>query len=93
MATKALKGGEINLTAVGVNKASRAELEEIAEGQERLLFAQSYDALPIKMLENSASAMKMTGRNSLHFRGTNMLSFSTAVMQFKCFSSSQWPFR
>ena len=29
MAIKALKGGRINLTAVGVNKASRAEVEEI----------------------------------------------------------------
>ncbi|KAM6142961.1 LOW QUALITY PROTEIN: collagen alpha-6(VI) chain [Phoenicopterus ruber ruber] len=67
MAIKALKGDEINLTAVGVNKASRAELGEITEGQERLLFAQS-DALPIKMLGNSASAMKMTGKNSLQFR-------------------------
>ncbi|KAM7122024.1 LOW QUALITY PROTEIN: collagen alpha-4(VI) chain-like [Ciconia maguari] len=67
MAKRALKGGEINLTAVGVNKASRAELEEITEGQE-ILFAQSYDALPIKTLGNSASAMKMTGKNSLHFR-------------------------
>ncbi|KAM9646830.1 LOW QUALITY PROTEIN: collagen alpha-6(VI) chain [Morphnus guianensis] len=52
MAIKALKAGGINLTAVGANKASRAELEEITEGQERLLFAQSYGALPIKMLGN-----------------------------------------
>ncbi|KAM6210861.1 LOW QUALITY PROTEIN: collagen alpha-4(VI) chain-like [Sarcoramphus papa] len=68
MAVKVLKGGRINLTAVGVNKASRAEVEEITEGQERLRFAQRYDALPIKMLGNSTSAMKMTGENSLHFR-------------------------
>lgn len=72
-------------------KASRAELEETTEGEERLLFAQSYEALPIKMLGNSASAMKMTGKNSLHFRGTNMLSSSTAIMQFKSFFSHSGP--
>ncbi|NXC46075.1 CO6A6 protein, partial [Penelope pileata] len=45
MAIKALKEDGINLIAVGVSKASREELREITENQERLFFAQSYDAL------------------------------------------------
>lgn len=93
-AIKALKGGRINLTAVGVNKESKTELEEITEGQERLLFAQSYDALANKKGRKLASAMKTTDKNSLCFRGTNVLSFSMEVMQFEyLFFSSQWPFR
>ncbi|XP_021243394.1 collagen alpha-6(VI) chain isoform X2 [Numida meleagris] len=45
MAIRALKEDRIILIAVGVGKASREELEEITEHQERLFFAQSYDAL------------------------------------------------
>ncbi|OXB65928.1 hypothetical protein ASZ78_002676 [Callipepla squamata] len=45
MAVRALNEDRIILIAVGVSKASREELEEITDGQERLFFAQSYDAL------------------------------------------------
>uniref|UniRef100_A0A8B9DX88 Collagen alpha-6(VI) chain n=1 Tax=Anser cygnoides TaxID=8845 RepID=A0A8B9DX88_ANSCY len=45
MAIKALKEDEINLIAVGISKANRAELKEISEDQERLFFAQNYDEL------------------------------------------------
>uniref|UniRef100_A0A493ST29 VWFA domain-containing protein n=1 Tax=Anas platyrhynchos platyrhynchos TaxID=8840 RepID=A0A493ST29_ANAPP len=45
MAIRALKEDEINLIAVGISKADRAELKEITEDQERLYFAQNYDAL------------------------------------------------
>uniref|UniRef100_A0A8C3B5Q7 VWFA domain-containing protein n=1 Tax=Cairina moschata TaxID=8855 RepID=A0A8C3B5Q7_CAIMO len=45
MAIGALKEDEINLIAVGISKADRAELKEITEAQERLYFAQNYDAL------------------------------------------------
>uniref|UniRef100_A0A8C4JIZ0 VWFA domain-containing protein n=1 Tax=Dromaius novaehollandiae TaxID=8790 RepID=A0A8C4JIZ0_DRONO len=42
---KALKEDGINLVAVGVSTASRAELQEITGDEERLFFAQSYDSL------------------------------------------------
>lgn len=45
MAIRALKEDKIVLITVGVSKASREELEEITEDQERLFFVQSYDAL------------------------------------------------
>ncbi|XP_035174509.1 collagen alpha-6(VI) chain [Oxyura jamaicensis] len=45
MAIKALKEDEINLIAVGISKESREELKEITGNQERLFFAQNYDAL------------------------------------------------
>ncbi|XP_062424459.1 collagen alpha-6(VI) chain-like [Rhea pennata] len=44
-AVKALKKDGINLVAVGVSTASRAELQEITGDQEQLFFAQSYDSL------------------------------------------------
>uniref|UniRef100_A0A8C4JK09 VWFA domain-containing protein n=1 Tax=Dromaius novaehollandiae TaxID=8790 RepID=A0A8C4JK09_DRONO len=42
---EALKEDGINLVAVGVSTASRAELQEITGDEERLFFAQSYDSL------------------------------------------------
>uniref|UniRef100_A0A8C4JJX7 VWFA domain-containing protein n=1 Tax=Dromaius novaehollandiae TaxID=8790 RepID=A0A8C4JJX7_DRONO len=42
---RALKEDGINLVAVGVSTASRAELQEITGDEERLFFAQSYDSL------------------------------------------------
>ncbi|XP_064361525.1 collagen alpha-6(VI) chain [Dromaius novaehollandiae] len=44
-AVRALKEDGINLVAVGVSTASRAELQEITGDEERLFFAQSYDSL------------------------------------------------
>ncbi|XP_010221222.1 PREDICTED: collagen alpha-6(VI) chain [Tinamus guttatus] len=44
-ALRALKEDGINLVAVGMSTASKAEFQEILEDKERLFFAQSYDAL------------------------------------------------
>uniref|UniRef100_A0A8C8RRD2 VWFA domain-containing protein n=1 Tax=Pelusios castaneus TaxID=367368 RepID=A0A8C8RRD2_9SAUR len=44
-AAKSLKQAGINVFAVGVDEASRAELEEIVGERERLFFAQSYNEL------------------------------------------------
>uniref|UniRef100_A0A8C3XLS6 VWFA domain-containing protein n=1 Tax=Chelydra serpentina TaxID=8475 RepID=A0A8C3XLS6_CHESE len=45
VAAKSLKQGGINVFAVGVDEASRTELEEIVGERERLFFAQSYNEL------------------------------------------------
>uniref|UniRef100_A0A8C3S4M8 VWFA domain-containing protein n=1 Tax=Chelydra serpentina TaxID=8475 RepID=A0A8C3S4M8_CHESE len=47
VAAKSLKQGGINVFAVGVDEASRTELEEIVGERERLFFAQSYNELEI----------------------------------------------